>query len=560
MKAKWLSFLMVLLLFGTLAVQCSPAEPETVVQTVEVEKEVVKTVEVEVEKEVVQTVVVEKEVVKEVEVTVAPEGFKPQGTLRVALSGFPNSLFIPATQDKNADNAASQLYDPLVFQALDGSIVPGLAESWEISEDGTEYIFYLRQGISFHNGEPFNADDVVATWEYGLSEYSSWPDRYAIAATVEKIDDYTVKVTTDGPKPLLLVTMHDFWSIIPNEYIEEVGVDGFQEHPIGTGPFMFVEWVKGDHITYEANPDYWREGLPKVETLIFRPIPESSTRVAAIQTDEIDIVQRLSAEEAQGLLGEPGVRVVKYPVARIFYVAFNNLTTGVGLPTEDAKVRQAMNYAVDVDAIIDALFSGYGKRAAGYVATFEMGYGIVEPFPYDPDLARELLAEAGYADGFEMNMACPAGAYSSFEEVCEAIAGYLGEVGIIVDLEIMESAQYWDLEANKELPPLFGDSWGEESGEAYNRLIGALGGWDAAYSSWSDPEIDRLLEAISGEVDIPTRTALYEELQVYMQENPPFIYLYEPFTFEAVRDKVQDYHPRPAEIFYLMDTWVAIGD
>jgi peptide/nickel transport system substrate-binding protein len=560
MKAKWLSFLMVLLLVGTLAVQCSPAEPETVVQTVEVEKEVVKTVEVEVEKEVVQTVVVEKEVVKEVEVTVAPEGFKPQGTLRVALSGFPNSLFIPATQDKNADNAASQLYDPLVFQALDGSIVPGLAESWEISEDGTEYIFYLRQGISFHNGEPFNADDVVATWEYGLSEYSSWPDRYAIAATVEKIDDYTVKVTTDGPKPLLLVTMHDFWSIIPNEYIEEVGVDGFQEHPIGTGPFMFVEWVKGDHITYEANPDYWREGLPKVETLIFRPIPESSTRVAAIQTDEIDIVQRLSAEEAQGLLGEPGVRVVKYPVARIFYVAFNNLTTGVGLPTEDAKVRQAMNYAVDVDAIIDALFSGYGKRAAGYVATFEMGYGIVEPFPYDPDLARELLAEAGYADGFEMNMACPAGAYSSFEEVCEAIAGYLGEVGIIVDLEIMESAQYWDLEANKELPPLFGDSWGEESGEAYNRLIGALGGWDAAYSSWSDPEIDRLLEAISGEVDIPTRTALYEELQVYMQENPPFIYLYEPFTFEAVRDKVQDYHPRPAEIFYLMDTWVAIGD
>jgi peptide/nickel transport system substrate-binding protein len=551
MKAKWLSFLMVLLLVGTLAVQCGPtAEPETIIQTVEVE----------VEKEVVATVVVEKEVVKEVEVTVVPEGFKPKGTLRVALSGFPNSLFIPATQDKNADNAASQLYDPLVFQALDGSIVPGLAESWEISEDGTEYIFYLRQGISFHNGEPFNADDVVATWEYGLSEYSSWPDRYSIAATVEKIDDYTVKVTTDGPKPLLLVTMHDFWSIIPNEYIEEVGVDGFQEHPIGTGPFMFVEWVKGDHITFEANPNYWREGLPKVETLIFRPIPESSTRVAAIQTDEIDIVQRLSAEEAQGLLGEPGVRVVKYPVARIFYVAFNNLTTGVGLPTEDAKVRQAMNYAVDVDAIIDALFSGYGKRAAGYVATFEMGYGIVEPFPYDPDLARELLAEAGYGNGFEMNMACPAGAYSSFEEVCEAIVGYLGDVGITVNLEIMESAQYWDLEANKELPPLFGDSWGEESGEAYNRLIGALGGWDAAYSSWSDPEIDRLLEAISGEVDIPTRTALYEELQVYMQENPPFIYLYEPFTFEAVRDKVQDYHPRPAEIFYLMDTWLAIGE
>ena len=563
MKARRLSILGVLMVLSLLTTHCGPTpEPQVVVETVEIEKTVIETVEVE--KEVVQTVVVEKEVVKEVvkevEVTAVPEGFKPKGTLRVALSGFPNSLYIPATQDKNADNVASQLYDPLVFQDNDGNIGPGLAERWEISDDGTEYTFYLRQGVTFHNGEPFNADDIVATWEYGMGEGSAWPDRYAIAETVEKIDDYTVKVTTDGPKPLLLITMHDFWSIIPDEYMADVGVDGFQEHPIGTGPFMFVEWVKGDHITYQANPNYWREGMPKVETLIFRPIPESSTRVAAIQTDEIDTVQRLSAEEAQGLLGEEGVRVIKYPVARIFYIAFNNLSTGVGLPTEDAKVRQAMNYAVDVDAIIDALFSGFGKRASGYVATGEMGYGNVSPFPYDPDMARDLLAEAGYADGFEMDMACPAGAYGSFEEVCEAIAGYLGEVGITINLDIMESGHYWDLEANKELSPLFGDSWADESGEAYNRLRGALGGWDAPYSAWSDPEIDRLLDEIASEVDIAKRKALYEELQVYMHDNPPFIYLYEPFTFEAVRDRVQDYNPRPSEIYYLMDTWVAISE
>jgi peptide/nickel transport system substrate-binding protein len=559
MKAKWSSLLVVLMVLSLMVTQCGPAaEPETVIQTVEVEKTVIETIEVE--KEVVQTVVVEKEVIKEVEVTAVPEGFKPKGTLRVALSGFPNSLYIPATQDKNADNVASQLYDPLVLQDNDGNIVPALAERWEISDDGTEYIFYLRQGVTFHNGEPFNADDVIATWEYGKGEESAWPDRYSIAETVEKIDDYTVKITTDGPKPLLLITMHDFWSIIPNEYMAEVGVNGFMEHPIGTGPFMFVEWVKGDHITYKANPNYWREGMPKVEDLIFRPIPESSTRVAAIQTDAIDIVQRLSAEEAQGLLGWEGVRVIRYPVARIFYIAFNNLTTGVGLPTEDARVRQAMNYAVDVDAIIDALFSGFGKRAAGYIATGEMGYGIVPPFPYDPDKAQALLAEAGYADGFEMNMACPAGAYGSFEEVCEAVAGYLGEVGITINLDIMESGHYWDLEANKELPPLFGDSWADESGEAYNRLRGALGGWDAPYSSWSDPEIDRLLGEIAVEVDIAARTTLYEELQVYMQENPPFIYLYEPFTFEAVRDRVQDYYPRPSEFYYLIDTWVAISE
>ena len=188
MKGKWLSVLGLLVVLSLMVTQCGPTpEPQTVVQTVEVEKTVVETVEVE--KEVVQTVEVEKEVVKEVEVTAVPEGFKPKGTLRVALSGFPNSLYIPATQDKNADNVASQLYDPLVFQENDGTIGPGLAERWEISDDGSEYTFYLRQGVTFHNGEPFTADDVVATWEYGKGEGSAWPDRESIAETVEKIDD-----------------------------------------------------------------------------------------------------------------------------------------------------------------------------------------------------------------------------------------------------------------------------------------------------------------------------------------------------------------------------------
>ena len=516
--------------------------------------------EVIVEKEVIVTQEVEKEVIvtKEVEVEVAPPEAGPEGTLRVALSTFPNSLLVPLTAERNADNAATQLYDSLVHLDRFGEIQPALAESWEISEDGTEYTFYLREGVTFHNGEVFNADDVIATWEIG-SVTGEWTDKYTVVEAVI-VDEYTVKLTTEAPNPELMVTLHDFWSVIPDEYIAEVGIDGFQENPVGTGPFMFVEWVKGDHITYTANPDYWMEGYPLVETLIFRPVPESATRVAAIQADEVDIVGRLSSEEAQSLLGAEGVVVMKYPASRIYYIAFNNLTAGLDKPTMDAKVRQAMNYAVDIDAIIDALFDGFAQPAAGYVASSELGYGIVEPFGYDPDKALELLTEAGYPDGFAMDMACPAGAYMHFEGVCEAVAGYLGEVGIDINLEIMESGHYWDLEASKELPPLFGDSWSTLSGEAMRRLSGALGGWEAAYSSWSDPVIDDLLAQISTNVNREERKALYEDLQVYMQEDPPFIYLYEPVAFEAVRTRVMDYHPRSAEDYWLYETWVVTGE
>jgi peptide/nickel transport system substrate-binding protein len=538
MKSRVLSILAVFVVVSLLAA-CGPTpEPLTVVQTVEVEKKVVETVEVP--KEVIQTVEVPKEVVKEVEVTAVPEAPQPKGTLRVALSTFPNTLDAPITAERNAHNASRGIFDSLVWVNDEGEIEPELAESWEISDDGLEYIFHLREGVTFHNGEPFNADAVVFSWERYRDPALEWNERWQMADSVEKVDDYTVKITTVEPK-----------------YFEEVGEVEFGIKPVGTGPFEFVEWVQGDHITLKANPNYWREGYPKVAEVIFRPIPESSTRVAAIQTGEVDIVGRLSSEEAKSLLGAPGVQVIRYPVARVYYIAFNNLTTGVGQPTEDPKVRQAMNYAVDVQAIVDALFDGYAKPSTGFVATGELGYGAVEPFGYDPDQAKALLAEAGYTDGFEMDMACPAGAYTHFEEVCEAIVGYLAEVGIAVNLEIMESGHYWDLEAAKELPPLFGDSWSEVSGEAYNRMAGALLGPDASYSSWSDDTIIEYLKKISTTVDTEERKKLYEELQVYMHEDPPFIYLYEPMAFEAIRDRVQDYRPRAAEEYFLFYTWVA---
>jgi peptide/nickel transport system substrate-binding protein len=317
---------------------------------------------------------------------------------------------------------------------------------------------------------------------------------------------------------------------------------------------MLNEWVPGDRIVLDKNPNYWREGYPTLDRITFRPITESSTRAAAIQTGEVDVVSRLSPDEAAAIEGADGVNIIEYPTNRVYYITFNNLTSGVGEPTEDAVVRQALNYAVDVEGIIGALFNGKGRQATGFVTPADFGYDDdLAPYSYDPDKARELLAEAGFADGFDMDMGCPSGAYTNFEQVCEAVAAQLGEVGVNASLTITESGAYWDLEAEKQLPPLFGDSWSNAAPEAYDRLFGALGGNDASFSAWSDPVIDALLADILVAVDNDTRAGLYVELQQYMHDDPPFIYLYEPFSFEAVSDNVVNYKPRAAEDYWLFD-------
>ena len=483
----------------------------------------------------------------------------PTGTLIVALPLEPNSVNPPNGADRMAGNVINQIFESLL--AIDnstGAVVPALATEWEVAEDGSVYSFKLREGVTFHDGSAFNAQDVVATFEAGADPANAYAGSYD-GVVVEVVDDYNVNIMPPTPDVTFLRTMAET-PIISDEQFAAEGNAGIETNPIGTGPFRFVEWNKGDRLVLEANPDYWDAGKPYLAEVIFRPIPESSTRLAAIQTGEVHIVNRLNSDEAASLEGVSDVQVVTYPADRVYYITFNNLTTGVGLPTEDKAVRQAMNYAVDRQAIVDGLFNGNARLSTGFVTPSNLGFDdTLEPYPYDPETAKQLLADAGYADGFSIGMSCPVGAYTNFEDVCQAIANYLGEVGITLDggeIEFLESGVYWDREAAKELPPLFGDSWSASVGEALPRLNGALDGFDASYSAWSDPEIDALLDQIAQEFDTDARAELYKELQAYMYDNPPFIYLYEPISFEAINSAVQGYVPNSVEQYYLKDVWL----
>jgi peptide/nickel transport system substrate-binding protein len=486
------------------------------------------------------------------------DGVTEGGELVIALATQPAAIDPINAPSVVEGNVAAQMFDSLIWINDDGEIEPALAESWTVSDDGTVYTFTLRQGVTFHDGETFDAEAVKFTWEAGKNPENAYFDQFELASDVRVVDQYTVEIEAPEPNALFLVQVGQ-WPMLPPEYYTEVGLAGFATAPVGTGPFKLVEWVQGDRIVMERFDDYWREGYPLLDRVVFRPITESSTRAAAIRTGDVDIVNRLSPTDAISLDGAAGVDLLEYSNNRVYYIAFNNLTSGVGQPTENVLVRQAMNYAVDKQGIIDALFEGKGAVPTALLVSGDAGYDdAVEPYAYDPDKAKELLTEAGFGDGFSIGMACPSDAYTNFSEVCEAVAAQLGEVGIDAQLDVMESGSFWDLEATKQLPPLFGDSWSANSNEAsaYDRLFGALGGENASYSSWSDPVIDDLLDQVLTTLDDDARTQVFTDIQMQLHEDPPFIYLYQPVTIEATTDRVVDYRPRNAEDFVLWYTSV----
>lgn len=482
------------------------------------------------------------------------------GELVVALATEPNSIFLPNAAERNAINVSTQIYEGPLFINDDNEIEPSLATEWEVNEDATVFTFTLREGVEFHNGDIMDADDWIASWQAASEEANVYAYLYSKVESVVALDDMTVEMTLGASDALFGRELSE-WAILPASQWESEGLEGIEANPIGTGPFKFVSWDRGDRITLEAHENYWDEGLPLVDSLVFRPIQDSSTRLAAVQTGEVHIAQRFNSEEAATLENASNVAVVTYPVDRVYYIAFNNLTTGIDTPLESTEVRLAMNHAVDRQAIVDSLFDGQAALSTGLVSTSSLGFDdSLEPYPYDPELAMQLLADAGYPDGFEIGFACPTGAYTNFEEVCQAVAGYLEAVGITLDggeIQFMESGQFWDLEASKQLPPLFGDSWSSTSSESLERLEGALGGFDADYSAWTDDTILGLLDEIKTTIDEDARAAVYTELHEYTYNDPPFIYLYEPFAFEGINSAVQNYQPRAAENYYLKEVSLA---
>jgi len=462
------------------------------------------------------------------------------GTLTVGLSADAESMDPMYVNQAAGWSVVQAVFDHLIDRDFEGNLAPGLALSW--TTVGTSTLeFELRQGVVFHNGEPFNAEAVKFTVERILADEEA-PNRSKFTSidSVEVVDEYTVRFVLDQLDGTLFDSLTSRLAMVPPGYLKEVGAEGFAAAPVGTGPFKFVEWMPDDHITLAANEDYWQgsyKGLPQVETVVFRPIPEAATRLAELETGGIDIMQDLSTDQIAAV-ESAGMTVVADEAFQLAYVFF--VADDESLPTHDVRVRQALNYAVDVDAIIDNLLAGFGSRVASPIGPGYLGYDPgVEPYAYDPDRALALLAEAGYADGFETMLDVTS---TGHNDVIEAVAGYLREVGVEAMIQEFEMGQFNQNWMDRAQSMLWAARWGNTPDPQSVGLFASCTGWISRYCN---EQVTELLDGAQATLDQDERARLYGAASQLMHDDPLAIYLSTALQVYGVGARVQNFEPSP---------------
>jgi len=459
----------------------------------------------------------------------------------IAQGGDAASLDPQLQNDSRSKAILNNVFDTLLYRNLDLELEPMLATSWEPLDD-TTWEITLREGIVFHNGEAFDAEDVKFTLERPLDADLGSPlaSRFSVIEGVDIIDEFTVHINTTDPFPLLPARLAE-WFIIPNEYFAENEADFVAANPVGTGAYTFVEWVLDDRLTLEANADYWR-GTPAIPSITFRPIPENSTRVAALQAGDVDLITEVPAFRQSEVEASEALDVRPVRSTFIQYVALDGTKNPV---LADVRVRQAIQYATNVPEIIEVLFEGSAEQIAVPLAHGVFGNdGSIEPYPYDPDRARELLAEAGYPDGITFALDAPVGRYAQDREVAEALVGQWALVGINVELNINE----WSVQLTKyratnnpnnedpanELVEAHFMGWGTSTFDADDVLWGGFARQPNKNNYVNQDVIDLVTEAHTI-LDQERRAELYGEALEIIHEEVPWLFLFQQFDIYGIR-------------------------
>jgi len=407
--------------------------------------------------------------------------------------------------------------DPLVAVAEGGKLEPRLAESWK-AEDPKTYVFKLRRGVRFHDGSPVTAEDVKFTLERILdpkTKSNMAADFVPVVASVDAPDPLTVRISLKVPLVPFINQMPSVY-VISKRAFESAGEREFGRKPICAGPYKLSEWLPNERIVLDAFDGYFR-GAPKIRRLIFRPIPDPSARVAALRAGEADLVEGVPPDQIALVERANNLQIIATQSGAIQFLLMNAFED----PFKNKRVRWAMNYAVDWDTVIKGVFGGYARKAPSPILPFVFGYKPVVRYFYDPERAKRLLAEAGYPDGFTVVMETPSGRWSRDREMAQAIAGYLQQVGVKVEMRTFEWGEFLRRYRSKE-PRLL--VWNYRNIFFDFDDVGLHFEPDRRGWYWNHPQLTQMFAEARNTIDQNRRKAVYSRAVDLIMEEAPWLF------------------------------------
>ena len=504
-------------------------------------------------------------------------------TLIFCSEGSPENFYPGINTTGTSFDAGEQIYNNIVeFERGTTNVEPALAESWDVSPDGTVYTFHLRKGVkwqssrAFKPSRDFNADDIIFSVERQWKEnhpyfnvtssnhtYFNDMGLATLLKSVEKADDYTVKFTLSRPEaPFLSDLAMQFAAIQSKEYAEQLLAAGTPERldqePIGTGPFYLVQYQKDAIIRYKAFPEYWG-GKAKIDDLIFAITPDASVRWAKLQRGECHIMPYPNPADLDAMKADPNIQILEQPGLNIGYLAYNTTKK----PFDDVRVRKAMNMSINKKAIIDAVYLSTGIPAVAPIPPTIWSYNAnLKDDPYDPEAAKKLFAEAGYPNGFETDLwAMPVQRpYNpNAKRIAELMQADLAKVGVKAEIKSYEWGEYRKrLQAGEPMTAMFG--WTGDNGDPDNFLHTLLGCEAAApgggnVAKWCYKPFQDLVVKAAAISDKAERTKLYEQAQVIFKEQAPWFTIAHAVQLKPMRKEVVDFKLSPfaRHVFYGVD-------
>jgi peptide/nickel transport system substrate-binding protein len=472
-------------------------------------------------------------------------------TLTIATGTDVENMNIHLVTSSPSYTVLEHIHETLFEMSTEGELQPLLAESIEPGDEPQTFIIKLRQGISFTDGTPFDATAVKANLDYVLDAENAAPFRFLINRIEEVVvvDDYTVQINLSSDfAPLAAHLSHGALAMVSPAALDQ-GADFLASNAIGTGPYVLSNWARDEAVTLQRNPDYWGEPA-NIDTVVFKVVKEDGARLIEVEAGTADIAVRVPPAEAERLAANPNINIEVTPGLRTIYIFFNVTQE----PFDDVRVRQAVNYAVDVESIVRDLFENAALESRAPFAPPIFGYAAQTPYSRDPVKARELLDEAGLPEGSTVVLYHPTGRYIQDALVADAVRSQLREVGLNVELRTLEWPQYVPFvraEAPDNEVQFAMLGWGTPTMDADYALYALFHsseippGFNGAF--YQNPEVDALLDAARTNPDPAAREAAYAEAIEIIWNDAPWLFLYSEVQLTAIRTNVEGFVVHPNE-------------